>query len=134
MFFPFKVDLSGKGERGFSLIPKECVVEFLVVDVKGSHVRTNAFAHLGTEGAGVGGGRGADFGYACVEEVLGELVGDFGDAAFVGEVVGGFDPVGGDGDKVSVAFEVKCEEGIGGSCFVGGDEFGVGDELFEIAY
>ena len=112
MFFPFKVDLSGQGERGFSLISKECVVEFLVVDVKGSHVWTNTFAHLGTEGTGLGGGGGADFGYACVEEVLGELVGDFGDATFVGEVIGGFDLAGGDGYKVPVAFEVKCEEGI----------------------
>ena len=42
--------------------------------------------------------------------------------------------MGGDGDDVSVSFEVEGEEGICGPRFVDGERFEVVDKLFEIAY
>ena len=60
-------------------------MEFLVVDVKGSHTWTDTFAHFGTEGVGGVVGGATDVGYSCVEEVFRKFVGDFGDSTFAGE-------------------------------------------------
>lgn len=125
MFFSLIVDLGGSGEGRFGLITEECIVEFLVVDVKSSQVWTDMFAHLGAERGGGGVCGGTEVGDPCCEDILREFVGEVCKATFAGELFVGFDPVRGDGDKVSVSFQVECKEGIRRSSFVFGNQFRV---------